>query len=179
MAKMEKIISILFSIIIILTAVVQATKNPNYAPGRNGIVHLFEWKFNDIAVECERFLASTGYGGIQVSPITENVIVEKRPWWERYQPISYHIVTRSGNESEFKSMVERCNRVGVRIYVDMVFNHMTGKGGDIIGTGGTTANTKNFDYPGIPFGPGDFHEPPCFINNYNNPNEVRNCELVC
>lgn len=151
--------------------------SPNYAPGRSIIVHLFEWKWNDIANECETFLAPNGYAGVQLSPVNENVIVEKRPWWERYQPISYRLVTRSGNESEFISMVQRCNAVGVRIYVDIVFNHMTGKSGDIIGTGGTKANADKLEYPGIPYSPIDFHWP-CMINNYNDPNEVRNCELV-
>jgi alpha-amylase len=37
---------------------IHAQKNPNVVDGRSGIVHLFEWKFSDIADECERFLAS-------------------------------------------------------------------------------------------------------------------------
>lgn len=41
--------------------------NPNFAPGRTAIVHLFEWKWNDIANECERFLGPRGFGGVQVS----------------------------------------------------------------------------------------------------------------
>ena len=49
-----------------------------------------------------------------------------RPWWERYQPASYHLETRSGTEAEFETMVARCNAVNVRIYVDLVINHMTG-----------------------------------------------------
>lgn len=97
--------------------------------------------------------------------------------WERYQPISYRLVTRSGDENEFKSMIDRCNESGVRIYVDMVFNQMTGVKGKIVGTGGSTANTEKFEYPAIPYGPDDFHRPPCRIYNYNNPNEVRFCEL--
>lgn len=35
-------------------------------PGRSGIVHMFEWKWVDIAVECERFLGPNGFSGIQV-----------------------------------------------------------------------------------------------------------------
>lgn len=31
------------------------------------MVHLFEWKWDDIAAECERFLGPRGFGGIQVS----------------------------------------------------------------------------------------------------------------
>lgn len=151
--------------------------NPNYLPNRSVMVHLFEWKWNDIADECERFLASAGYGGVQVSPVNENVVIENRPWWERYQPISYKIHTRSGTPDEFKSMVSRCNRVGVRIYVDIVFNHMTGQRGTIVGTGGSTADVDKLDYPSVPYGPDDFHFP-CTINNYQDANEVRNCRLV-
>lgn len=44
-----------------------AQKNPNFVPGRSTIVHLFEWKWNDIALECERFLGPKGIGGVQVS----------------------------------------------------------------------------------------------------------------
>jgi hypothetical protein len=46
---------------------IHAQHNPNVIPGRNAIVHLFEWKFNDIAAECERFLSPRGYAGVQVS----------------------------------------------------------------------------------------------------------------
>ncbi len=35
--------------------------NANYAAGRTTMVHLFEWKWDDIAAECERFLGPKGY----------------------------------------------------------------------------------------------------------------------
>lgn len=161
----------------VLIPLLNAYHDPHYVRNRSVMVHLFEWKWTDIADECERFLAPNGYAGVQVSPVSENVIAPNRPWWERYQPISYKIDTRSGNKTEFKSMIDRCNRVGVRIYVDIVFNHMTGMSGTVIGTGGSTANVDKLDYPGVPYGPTDFHYP-CTINNYNDPNEVRNCRLV-
>ncbi|EDS43918.1 alpha-amylase B [Culex quinquefasciatus] len=140
---------------------------------RSGMVHLFEWKWNDIADECERFLAPKGYAGVQVSPPTENIIVPGRPWWERYQPASYHLNTRSGSEQDFANMVRRCNQVGVRIYVDIVINHMAAMSGQ--GTGGSSVNGLNF--PAVPFGPNDFN-PHCEIYNYNDPYQVRNCWLV-
>lgn len=43
--------------------------NPNFAPGRSTIVHLFEWKWDDIAQECENFLGPKGYAGVQVDEI--------------------------------------------------------------------------------------------------------------
>lgn len=88
--------------------------DPHFAVGHEGIVHLFEWKWLDIAAECESFLGPSGFGGVQISPPNENVIIKGRPWYERYQPISYKLITRSGNEREFLEMTRRCNAVGVR-----------------------------------------------------------------
>lgn len=167
----------IWCVFVCLFSVTFAQHDPHHWPNRTGIVHLFEWKFNDVAKECEQFLAPNGFGGVQVSPVTENAVVENRPWWERYQPISYQLVTRSGDENDFRSMVDRCNRVGVRIYVDVIINHMAAGNGEVIGTGGSKANIPARSYPGVPFEQRDFH-PSCAINNYNNINEVRNCELV-
>ncbi|XP_062536174.1 alpha-amylase 2-like [Armigeres subalbatus] len=157
---------------------VRAQFDPNQWINRSGIVHLFEWKWTDIADECERFLAPKGYAGVQISPPTENSIVKdpKRPWWERYQPISYKLETRSGTEKQFANMVLRCNNVGVRVYADLVINHMaaiTSNGG----TGGSTGNAGAMQFPAVPYERNDFHEP-CSINNYNDAQQVRNCQLV-
>lgn len=46
-----------------------AQKDPHYAEDRTTMVHLFEWKFSDIADECERFLGPAGYAAVQVSSI--------------------------------------------------------------------------------------------------------------
>ena len=51
---------------------------------------------------------------MQVSPPNEHRIIDNHPWYQRYQPVSYKLVSRSGNEQEFKDMVERCNNAGVR-----------------------------------------------------------------
>lgn len=50
-----------------LVAATNAQFDPNYVSGRNGMVHLFEWKWDDIAAECENFLGPYGYAGLQVS----------------------------------------------------------------------------------------------------------------
>ncbi|XP_071503489.1 alpha-amylase A-like [Diadema antillarum] len=137
---------------------------------RNGnvIVHLFEWPWNDIAEECERFLGPYGFGGVQVSPANEHI--DGSQWWTRYQPVSYNLNSRSGSEWEFQSMVERCNAVGVNIYVDVVINHMA---------------AWDYYFPGVPYGTYDFNVPLGYcgtynneINNYYDVNEVRNCNLV-
>lgn len=90
---------------------------------------------------------------LQVSSPNENTVITNpnRPWWERYQPISYKICSQSGNENEFRDVVARCNNIGVRIYVDAVVNHMCGSTG---GTGtystyGSYFNSKSRDFPAV------------------------------
>lgn len=39
------------------------------------MVHLFEWKWKDIALECEQYLAPNNFCGVQVSPPVEHVIL--------------------------------------------------------------------------------------------------------
>lgn len=152
-------------VLLALPMLALAQHNPNFYPNRSGIVHLFEWKFEDIARECEVYLAPKGFAGVQVSPINENAIVSNRPWFERYQPISYNIITRSGNESDFRNMVCRCNSVGIRIYVDIVVNHMAAGNGLVNGTGGNTAFIPDKDYPGVAYNGTHFHRS-CAINDY-------------
>lgn len=53
-------------IILSLFGLSLAQHNPHTKHGRTAIVHLFEWRWADIAAECERFLAPNGYGGVQV-----------------------------------------------------------------------------------------------------------------
>ncbi|XP_069131143.1 alpha-amylase-like [Argopecten irradians] len=162
----------------------QAEYTDPHCSGKQVIVHLFEWKWTDIADECERFLSKKGYCGVQISPANENAVIDPRPWWERYQPVSYKISTRSGSEAEFKDMVTRCKNVGVRIYVDVVVNHMAGLGRIGTGTGGTHFDSDNFDFPGVPYTREHFNpRSKCpsgdgNVNNYGDPNNVRNCFLV-
>ncbi|XP_062541644.1 alpha-amylase I-like [Armigeres subalbatus] len=151
---------------------------PFFFPNRSVIVHLFEWKFDDIAEECEKVLGPNGYGGVQVSPINEYLVSSSRAWWERYQPISYEIKSRSGNEKQFSDMVKRCLKSGIRIYVDVVFNHMAAPGASspLYGTAGSTCDPQDRDYPSVPFNQSHFHTA-CQISNYNNATNVRSCEL--
>uniref|UniRef100_A0A2M3ZY60 Alpha-amylase n=1 Tax=Anopheles triannulatus TaxID=58253 RepID=A0A2M3ZY60_9DIPT len=153
-------------------------KNPHFFPGRNVIVHLFEWKFADIAEECERVLGPAGYGGVQVSPVNEYVRAVNRPWWERYQPVSYEIRSRSGDEREFAEMVRRCQRSKVRVYVDIVANHMAGAGAStpLYGTAGSPSDPAERLYPAVPFNKSHFHQD-CIIESHLNASEVHNCQL--
>uniref|UniRef100_A0A670Y4R9 Alpha-amylase n=1 Tax=Pseudonaja textilis TaxID=8673 RepID=A0A670Y4R9_PSETE len=155
-------------------------------PIRTSIVHLFERRWIDIALECERYLVQHGFAGIQVSPPNENLVIMNpwRPWWERYQPVSYKLCSRSGNESEFRDMVTRCNNVGVPIYVDAVFNHMLNSAAGFGNRGicNSYFSAEHHDFPSVPYLRFDFNDPICKtpsgdIENYSDPIQVRYCRL--
>jgi len=138
-------------------------------------VHLFEWKWTDIAAECETVLGPAGFKAVQVSPPQEHSIVPSHDWSERYQPVSYSVArSRSGTGAEFADMVTRCKTAGVDIIVDAVINHMTNYPSPGVGSNGT-AYTK-YEYPGL-YTQADFHTP-CALNNYQSAANVQDCELL-
>lgn len=71
-------------------------------------------------------------------------------------------------------MTRRCNAVGIRIYPDVVINHMSGARG--YGLAGSEAKTDIYSFPAVPYSNLDFNKG-CSINNYDNAIEVRNCAL--
>lgn len=170
-------------LIISLLGVTLGQHDPHYKPGHNVIVQLFHWTFEDIARECG-FLGRNNFGGVQVSPVQENVIISGRPWWELYQPVSYKIATRCGNEDSFRRMVKTCNESGVRIYVDVILNHMAGRSLDnttklIKGVGRSFANPELKLYPAVPFNGEDFHKDCDIEPGYykTDAHGVRNCKV--
>jgi pullulanase len=137
-------------------------------------VHLFEWSWDDIADECEQFLGPKGFDAVQVSPPGEHI--RGSEWWTRYQPVSYHVFSRSGDRAEFQSMVDRCHAAGVKIYADIVINHTADKELGT-GVGGSSYTRKN--HPAVPYVPGDYHGA-CTIqpgDYQGNADRVRKCEL--
>ena len=139
-------------------------------------VHLFEWKWTDIASECENVLGPAGVTAVQVSPPQEHSITPSYDWSERYQPVSYSVaLSRSGTGAEFQDMVTRCAAAGVGIYVDAVINHMTNYPSPGVGSNGTPYS--KYSYPGL-YSPADFHSPICTVTNYADAANVQDCELL-
>lgn len=137
-------------------------------------VHLFDWRWPEIATECETVLGPAGVAAVQVSPPQEHSITPSFDWSERYQPVSYSVArSRSGTGAEFQDMVTRCAAAGVGIYVDAILNHMTNFPSPGVGTHGT-AYTK-YEYPGL-YTAANFHTP-CGITDYSSPRNVQDCEL--
>lgn len=142
-------------------------------------VHLFEWRWPDIARECETFLGPKGYTAVQVSPPNEHALLSAYgyPWWQRYQPVSYQLESRSGTRAEFVDMVQRCRKAGVGIYVDAVLNHTTAQAS---GTGSAGTKFTKYAYPDL-YAQADFHTPTCQIQDTDyatSAEHVQRCELV-
>lgn len=149
-----------------------ASSFSSVASAGTAFVHLFEWKWDDIATECESFLGPKGFDAVQVSPPHEHTAGPY--WWTRYQPVSYNNLTsRSGNETQFRNMVNRCNAAGVKIYVDVVMNNWASyQGHGNVASGGSSWTPRN--YPEL--SGQDFHSD-CTISNYGDANNVWDCGL--
>ncbi len=179
---------ILFLATFLIFAIVGLTQRPDgqrsdmalpttaLTPSRTAFVHLFEWTWNDVAQECETFLGPNGYAAVQISPPNEHVVFADRqfPWWQRYQPVSYQLISRSGDRTQLVNMIRRCHAAGVKVYADAVINHMAGVAQ---GIGSAGSRFTKYNYPGI-YTSQDFH--PCRrdIKSYQDRADVINCELV-
>lgn len=145
-------------------------------------VHLFEWTWNDVAKECENVLGPAGVDAVQISPPQEHRLMQGSPWFQRYQPVSYKLDSRSGSRAEFIDMVRRCNAVGVGIISDAVINHMAQTlPYNQSEAGSAGSQYQRYSYPGL-FSYVDFHHcgrySDSVIRNYQDRWEVQNCELL-
>ncbi|MCB9153736.1 MAG: pullulanase-type alpha-1,6-glucosidase, partial [Caldilineae bacterium] len=172
-----------------LITVIPAADSSVEPPG-GVFVHLFEWPWADIEKECT-YLAAKGYTAVQVSPPNEHLVptadmggpANDFPWWVRYQPVTHDtaaFTSRSGTWSQFQSMVNTCNSLGVDIYVDAVINHMADieVGTPPTGTSGTEyqSTPASSRFYGAQYQADDFHDD-CSISNYADRQQVQRCKL--
>ncbi|CAE6468326.1 unnamed protein product [Rhizoctonia solani] len=140
------------------------------------VVQMFGWNWKSIAAECEQFLGPAGVGYVQVNPPQEHLSGDQ--WWVDYQVVSYQLQSKRGSRSDFAEMVGRCKNVGVKVSVDIIWNHMSGVENGV-GTAGT--QFSHYNYPGL-YDWNDFHH--CGltnnddIQNWGDREQTWNCELV-
>ncbi len=145
------------------------------------IVQMFQWSWEDLAKECTLHLGPAGYSGVMISPPNEHVLIDKNPWYERYQLVSYQINSRSGDRQAFKEMIQTCHQANVEIYADVVINHTTGLAEqNEIKNGYAGSTFSAYSYPD--YEEQHFHK--CGLNgdnsikDYKNRFEVQNCNLA-
>lgn len=145
---------------------------------RDAFVHLFEWKWTDIARECEDWLGPKGFKAVQVSPASDHI--NKTEWWARYQPVSFELTSRSGDEAAFVDMVTVCKKAGVDVYVDIVLNHVALAKNTTTSFGGAQYGPRRTPV----FLPQHMHHirhnlsKNCQINDYQDRFNVQNCDLL-
>ncbi|CAK9085183.1 4-alpha-D-glucan glucanohydrolase) [Durusdinium trenchii] len=152
-----------------------ALRRRSHSGRKEVFVHLFEWSWEDVAKECEDWLGPKGFDAVQVSPPAEHI--QGTPWWTRYQPVTYNLTSRSGDEQAFAQMVQRCRGAGVKIYVDAVLNHCAASTGTSI-TGSSYGPRKT-----PIFEPKDFHHTGndltsnCGVSDFSDIHNVQYCDL--
>jgi len=139
------------------------------------ILNMFQWTWTSVAEECTSTIGPAGIDAVQVSPPMEHI--QGTEWWTSYQPVSYKIESKLGTREEFAAMVDACGEAGVGVVADAVINHTTGADQGA-GTGVAGTSFAVDDFPGVPYGPGDFNDCRENIANYGDRDEVQNCRLV-
>ena len=139
-------------------------------------MHLFEWSWADIAQECEDWLGPKGFNAVQISPPNEHI--QGSQWWTRYQPVTYKLVSRSGDEAAFTDMVQRCKKAGVGIYADAVLNHIAaGSGTGVAGGQYGGRSTPIYQKQDMHYTSSDMNTN-CGVTNYQDKHNVQYCDLV-
>lgn len=154
------------------------SQSSNLTLNRKGvIVTAFQQNWKSIAQECTNTYGPEGVKYVQVSPPNEHV--RGTQWWTSYQPVSYKLKSKLGDEDGFKKMITTCNAAGVGIIADAVINHMTGAGDTHTeGVGGSKYSAKDQSFPDAGYKKDDFHKSTEDIKDYTNAEEVWTHRLV-
>lgn len=152
------------------------------------MLHAFNWRYADVAAQAP-LIKAQGYGSVLVSPPLRS---EGSAWWARYQPQDFRLIDNPlGNTEDFRAMSEQLAAVGLRLYADIVINHMANEAGqrpDLAYPGSRvlaiySSNPAYFERQRL-FGNlalnlysgNEFHEARC-IQDYNNVFQVQNWRL--
>ncbi|WP_250309339.1 type I pullulanase [Gardnerella sp. Marseille-Q2328] len=181
----SKMVAVAASVVMLVTgfavtgsANAASESNENLTLNRKGvIVTAFQQNWKSIAEECRTTYGPEGVKYVQVSPPNEHVKGEQ--WWTSYQPVSYKLKSKLGDEDGFKKMIQTCKAAKVGIIADAVINHMTGAGNkDTVGVGGSEYDAAAQTFKTAGYTKDDFHQSAENIKNYKNAEEVWTHRLV-
>jgi alpha-amylase len=92
------------------------------------ILHAFNWTYREVATEAGA-IAGAGYGAVLLPPPLYSDPASA-PWWQRYQPKDYRVLrSYLGNRAELEEAITSLHEAGVRVFADIVFNHMANEKG--------------------------------------------------
>ena len=92
------------------------------------ILHAFNWRYSDLTARAAD-IAAKRYGGVLLPPPLYSD--ENGPaWWQRYQPKDYRVLrSYLGTRPELEQAIAALHGQGVRVFADIVFNHMANEKG--------------------------------------------------
>ncbi|MBI5443373.1 MAG: alpha-amylase family protein, partial [Deltaproteobacteria bacterium] len=95
---------------------------------RDVILHAFNWRYSELASRA-RAVAEVGYGAVLLPPPLYSD-AGGGEWWQRYQPKDYRVIRSFlGRKAELEEAIRALHEVGLRVYTDVVFNHMANEKG--------------------------------------------------
>lgn len=99
------------------------------------ILHAFNWRYDTVEARAAE-IQSLGYKAVLVAPPLKS---EGSAWWARYQPQDYRTIDHPlGNRQSFQRMSDALRARGIRVYADIVLNHMANE----------SAQRGDLNYPG-------------------------------
>ncbi len=152
------------------------------------MLHAFNWRYADVEARAAQ-IQQAGFRIVLVAPAYKS---EGGAWWARYQPQDYRTIANPlGDTNTFRSMVQALKARNIRVYADVLLNHManeSGIRGDLGYPGQNVLNAyagNTAYYNGLRLfgdlrynflGAGDFGPASC-IRDYNNVYEVQTFRL--
>ncbi|MCM1336947.1 MAG: starch-binding protein [Candidatus Amulumruptor caecigallinarius] len=119
---------LLSSLLLGLLALPYAAKADVYvAPTiqQGNILHCFNWKVSDIQAELDN-IYNAGFTSIQLSPMQRNVSAGA-VWNDAYRPYDFKFIDNGmGSKAQLKALCDAAHAKGMKIIVDVVFNHVDG-----------------------------------------------------
>src|SRR5512134_2824701 len=95
---------------------------------RDVILHAFDWHYQEITDRAAA-IAALGYGAVLIPPPLYSDPAGA-PWWQRYQPKDYRVLrSHLGDKRALAEAITRLHESGVRVFADIVFNHMANEKG--------------------------------------------------
>ena len=122
-------------------------EDPAFTMQDGTILHAFNWSMNNIKNELNN-IKKAGFTSVQLSPMQPQKDFYQgywgSQWWKLYQPYGFSIAKNNqnvlGNKNDLISLCNEAKKVGVKIIVDVVTNHLAGGSKTSI-----NSNVNNFE----------------------------------
>ncbi len=90
------------------------------------ILHCFNWTINQVREELTN-IAEAGFGAVQLSPLQRDDISSSTVWYDLYRPYDFcFIESGMGTKAELTALCSEAAELGIKVVVDVVFNHVDG-----------------------------------------------------